>query len=130
MPRTAKPSKEKPANNQATSETGKAGKPKSNVSRLDEAWGKKFNKKCLSIKSYQKLNRLVVERLCELIQEFPFEPRKPMGWMTRFIASLDSPLLRDEDAWLEQMKISGRRCEVRQPKDRQLTRLTFNQEEM
>ena len=99
-----------------------AGKELSNLQRLDQAMFDNLGKH-LSIKQNQKLIRLLVERLCSLVGRFDFTPKKPMGWMTQFIASLDSALLPDDDQILDLTKTGQRRGEIRQPKDDDPTRL-------
>ena len=99
----------------------------SNLQRLDQAIYSCLGKH-LTIKQTQKLLKLMTTTLAHRIRWLPFTPTDPMGYFTRFISSLDSPLVPLNDDQYDQGKIGQRRGEIRQKEDNAPTRLTFRKE--
>ena len=76
----------------------------------------------------QKLCNLAIDVVARRIAILGFKPERPMGYLTRLIQSLDSLLLFSDDKTYDHQKTLDRRGEIKQKKDRGLTRLTFKKE--
>lgn len=73
----------------------------------------------------QKLCNLAIDIVAGMIARLDFTPKKPMGYLTRFINSMDSALLPEDERERDQTKTGQRHFEIK-PKDKKgMTRLKF-----